>query len=71
MFRFISMINRSYENVNETHRKMLATNEQILIENNLASKLRKQLDHEKIVWQERKAVSGKVNIMYQGSHSFM
>ena len=51
------MAREKYNEIDDTHTKMLALMNQIEAENNMASKLKKQLEHEKIVLEERKAVS--------------
>jgi hypothetical protein len=46
-----------HEEIENTHQTMMRMMGQIQRENALASKLKRELEHEKVVLQERKAVS--------------
>ncbi|XP_055866060.1 uncharacterized protein LOC106055129 isoform X2 [Biomphalaria glabrata] len=63
VLRFISLAKERYEEVESTHDAVTTTLKQISHENELANKLKKQLEHEKIVLEERKA--GTIKILSQ------
>ena len=50
------MANRHYAEIHATHSDMTALMEQIQLENSLARRHMKELEHEKIVLEERKMV---------------
>lgn len=51
------MINARHTEIRDNHSAMEAMNKQVQMENQLATRLRKQLEHEKVVLLERRAVS--------------
>lgn len=55
--RFISLASERYTEIDQSHQVVTTTLEQIRHENELAVKLKKQLEHEMVVLEERKAVS--------------
>ena len=57
------MASARYEDIHSSHKQMALRLTQINSENALAEKLQRQLEHEKIVLEERKAVSDKAMIM--------
>ena len=61
--RFISLANERYKHIDETHNSMQFMMEQIQIENAMANRLRKELEHERVVLEERKR--GTVRILSQ------
>ncbi|KAH9514965.1 hypothetical protein Btru_021540, partial [Bulinus truncatus] len=63
VYRFITLANERLKEVESTHDAVTTTLKQIRHENELAIKLKKQLEHEKIVLEERKA--GTVKILSQ------
>ena len=56
--RFISLSNERHAEIEDTHSAVTKTLEQIRQENEMAIKLKKQLEHEMVVLEERKAVRG-------------
>jgi len=56
------MANGKYSEIHENHETLFKMNEQIVLEDKMATKLKKQLEHEKVVLEERKAVSSKFNV---------
>ena len=50
------MAEHRYKEIHEIHDEHSKMNTQVQIENQLATKLHKQLEHEKIVLEERKQV---------------
>ena len=50
------MYNERHKEIEETHTTMENMNKQVQLENQLSTRLRKQLDHERVVLQERRAV---------------
>ena len=61
--RFISLANERYKEIDYTHANMQIMMEQIQIENAMANRLRKELEHERVVLEERKR--GTVRILSQ------
>ncbi|GFO25145.1 dynein beta chain, ciliary-like, partial [Plakobranchus ocellatus] len=61
--RFISLANAKNKEVNRTHETVTKTLQQIRHENEVAIRLKKQLEHEMVVLQERKA--GTIKILSQ------
>ena len=57
VYRFLVMAEERYTDIHQVHKNMSDMNRQVQLENALALKLRKQLEHERIVLEERKAVS--------------
>ena len=51
------MANGRYTDIHQVHTNMSTVMQQITLENKLANKLKKELEHEKVVLGERKAVS--------------
>ena len=51
------MANERYQDIDNTHKEHLKMSEQIQMENKLAMKLSKELQHERIVLKERKQVN--------------
>ena len=60
-FRYISLARTRYGEIIEQHEAITSALGRIYKENELAAKLHKQLEHEKIVLEERIAVSGVFN----------
>lgn len=54
--RFVSLANARHREIHSLHEEMVKMNNKLIVENSLASKLRKDLEHEKIVLEERKTV---------------
>ena len=54
--RFISLANERHDEIEETQKAVTKTLETIRQENEMAIRLKKQLDHEMVVLEERKAV---------------
>ena len=54
------MSDARHEEIRETHASMENMNRQVQLENQLSTRLRKQLEHEKVVLQERRAVSNVI-----------
>jgi hypothetical protein len=55
-FRFITLLNLHHTEIHATHKKSLELMQQIMNENKLSTKLRKDLLHEKVVLHERREV---------------
>ena len=51
------MATARFKEVSDTHSEMETMNQQVQLENQLATRLRKQLEHERVVLLERTAVS--------------
>ncbi len=58
----MSAANNRYKEIHEVHDAMLALMNRIQVENKLAAKLKQDLEHEKVVLEERKAVSTQANL---------
>src|SRR6218665_3206903 len=56
LFRFVNLANARHREIHSLHGDMIKMNNKLILENSLASKLRKDLEHEKIVFEERKTV---------------
>ena len=54
--RFVNLANERYDNIISDHKVMLEVMKMITLENSLADKLKKDLDHERVVLEERKMV---------------
>ena len=54
--RFIDMADRHYTEIHDTHSHMTGMMRQIQLENSLARRHMKELEHEKVVLDERKMV---------------
>ncbi|XP_070202269.1 uncharacterized protein [Littorina saxatilis] len=61
--KFISLANERHAEIEDTHNAVTKTLEQIRHENEMAIKLKKQLEHEMVVLEERKA--GTIKILSQ------
>lgn len=57
IFRYISLANTKHAEINDIHDAVSKSLSQIKSENEIAVKLKKQLEHEMVVLEERKAVS--------------
>lgn len=55
-FRYISLANRRYSEIIAQHESITTALDQIYKENDLAARLHRQLEHERIVLDERIAV---------------
>ena len=57
--RFIHLADDKHDDISTTHASMLVMMDQIQIENAMANKLKKELEHEKTVLEERKKVRNR------------
>ena len=65
------LANDKYEDISSTHQSMLTMMDQIQIENAMANRLKKELEHEKVVLEERKSVSGLIYFSYGGEGDYL
>ena len=56
------MANARHDEIHSTHKSLSKMNEQIVHEDHIANKLKKQLEHEKVVLYERKRVHNNINV---------